>query len=185
MTITEQKLELTKDAIGNVLEHHRASYVNGMAIRNLLAEREPGFMVNLNVHGTPQPLNIPNCTSHVYTYLQTQHARDFLGIRAAHEISEKNPDFLEAFAILDPLVSEYRRLQGEIATERLVAAEASNKLQEAVEAARLAAEEKLAKDPAVLAAQKAFEAAQPALVPEPTPDIVLTRGKMKLEAVPS
>lgn len=185
MTITEQKLELAKDKIGNVLHHHRCAYVNGISLRDLYADKERVFLASLSQHSAPQVLRIPNCHSHVHHLTVSAMGGDFGTLKILLDLSEASAEFKEAYQILQPLVDRVAELEAEIEDERLVAAEASNKLRDAVEAARLAAEEKLAKDPAVLAAQKAFEAAQPALVPAPTPDIVLTRGKVKLEAVPA
>lgn len=53
-------------------------------------------------------------------------------------------------------------------------------IRETEEAARRVAEERLAKDPAVIAARKALAAAQPALVPATPPALV--RGKVDLPA---
>jgi hypothetical protein len=181
MTIKEQQLEAVKLEIGNIPHNPRCAYVNGMALRQLFAEREQAFLFTLSQHPAPEVLNIGNSLNHIYTHAQSDTGHGFSNLKAIVDLSENSHAFKTAYALIQPLVDRVAVLESEIQAEMEAESRARSALHEAEEAARAAAEEKLAKDPAVIAARKAFEAAQPALVAEPTPDIVLTRGKVKLE----
>lgn len=156
MTTTE-KIEFAKDAVGNVPAHHSCAFVNGSALRNLYAEREPSFLFNLAVNGAPTPLVVPNSTSHIFNYIRTEDASEFLAIRAALEIAEASPAFREACEIMEPLLAEVRRLEQQLADEIAEHGVKCNALQVAESAALEKAKAIADKDPAVVAARQALE----------------------------
>jgi hypothetical protein len=166
MTIKESQLEAVKNEIGHVLHHHRCAYVNGMALRNLYTEKERHFLFNLSQHPAAEVLRIPNCHGHMHNLAASSVGQDFGTLKILLDLSEASAEFREAHAILQPLVDRVAQLEGEIEAERETAGRAAHVLAEAEDAARQAAQEKAMKDPAVVAARKALEAAQPALVPD-------------------
>lgn len=177
MTIKEQQLEAAKTELGGVFITHRSCYTSIMALRQLYKEREEAFKINLTNHPAGNPLELGQALSHTFTTMRG--SSEFLNLKAALDYAEALPETTAALEIVSPIVARIRELEAAILSEREAANRAAHALQEAEEAARAAAELKLAKDPLVIAARKALEAAQPALVP----DIEITpfRGKVKLE----
>jgi aminopeptidase N len=175
-------LEAVKHEIGHILHNVQCAYVNGMALRNLYTEKERHFLFNLSQHPAAEVLRIPNCLSHMNSLAASSLGSDFGTLKILLDLSEQSAEFQEAHGILQPLVDRVAELEAEIMEENAVAGRAANALAEAIEAARQAAEDKLAKDPAVIAARKALDAAQPALVPQPALDTSPPfRGKVKIE----
>jgi small-conductance mechanosensitive channel len=178
MTNTQYLIESAKFAVHHVLANHQAAYVNGIALRELHDERKAQFLHTLTQHPAAVPLNISNSSSHIFHHVRSDQFAEFQAIKTALEISEESAEFKEAFAITDPLVQEVRRLEQQLQDERTRAGQALHALNEVEQAARAAAEEKLANDPKVKAAREALAAAQPALVAEKAPDPALIRGKI-------
>lgn len=170
---TLKQIETAELAVGHVLSNHIAVYVNGLALRKLYDEKLPGFMFNLTTHGAPHPLNISNSTSHIFNYIRSDSAMEFLAIKQALEISEASPAFIEAYEILNPLVQEVRRLKAVLAEELAAAGQAAAKLAEA----KADAIEK-----ALAAVEAEFAQPEPQAQPEPEPPF---RGKVRREAVPA
>jgi hypothetical protein len=182
MTIKQSQLEAVKHEIGHILHNVQCAYVNGMALRNLYSEKEGHFLFNLSQHPAPEVLRIPNCIGHMNQLAASSVGQDFGTLKILLDLSSASAEFQEAHSIIQPLVDRVAELEAEIEDERNTAGRAANALAEAEAAARQAAEDKLAKDPAVIAARKAFDAAQPALVPQPALDTSPPfRGKVKIE----
>ena len=181
MTIKEQQLEAVKHEIGNVLHNTRCAYTNGMALRQLYTEKEKHFLFNLSQHPAAEVLRIPNCVSHMNNLATTSLGSGLGTLKILLDLSEASAEFQEAYSILQPMVDRVAELEAEIQDERNTAGRAAHALAEAIEVARLAAESKAMRDPAVVAAQKAHEAAQPALVPEAVDTSPPFRGRVALE----
>ena len=181
MTIKEQQLEAVKHEIGNVLHNTRCAYTNGMALRQLYTEKEKHFLFNLSQHPAAEVLRIPNCVSHMNNLATTSLGSGLGTLKILLDLSEASAEFQEAYSILQPMVDRVAELEAEIQDERNTAGRAAHALAEAIEVARIAAEDKVAKDPAVIAARKALEAAQPALVPVPAEPEKPFRGKIRID----
>jgi hypothetical protein len=185
MTIKEQQLEAAKNAVGSVLHNTRCAYTNGMALRQLYTEKEKHFLFNLSEHSAPEVLRIPNCLSHINNIATTSLGSNFGTLKILLDLSEASAEFQEAYSILQPMVDRVAELEAEIQAETETASRALHALHEAEDAARQAAESKAMRDPAVIAARKALEDSQPALVPEAAEPAPLIRGRQKLETVPA
>lgn len=162
MSNTSIELEAARNAVGNQLGHHIAAYVNGMALRHLHAEQEPGFLFNLSVHGAPTPLCIPNGVSHIYSYVRSAAAADFLAIRQSMEICEASPAFIEAFGIIDPLIQEVRRLEAKLLDEQAEYGKKLTTIAAAEEAALAKAQLAYEKDATIAKLRADAEAVRPA-----------------------
>ncbi len=173
---TEKALEAAKDAVGNVLGHHIAVWTNTQALRQVRAEREPALIFSLCNHPAPEPLNISNSLSHPFNHVKGDQVSDFLAIRSTLEILEASPEFIEAAAILDPLVENVRRLEAKLQDEIAERGAKLNALREVEAAARAKAEAALENDPTVKAARDAVAAVTPKPPAEPAP---LVRGVIK------
>ena len=179
MTATEQDLEVAKNQLSHVLAHHVSIYTNGMALRQVRDEREQGFLFTMSNHPGAEPLHLGRCLSYPLNTVVSDNIGEFLAIRSALKILETSPEFIEAFAIIQPMVDEVRRLEAQHQAEIETLNRTRQTLHEAEEAATAKAMAHLDRDPAIIAARKALEAITSA---EPTP---LIRGRQKLEAVPA
>jgi hypothetical protein len=180
MSNTSIELEAARNAVGNQLGHHICAYTNGMALRTLHAEKEPGFLFSLSVNDAPTPLCIPNSLGYIFNHVRSYAAAEFLAIRQALEICETSPAFIEAFAIMDPLVQEVRRLEAKLEQEQLEYGRKLGAIKEAEDAALEKARIALEKDPALSKLRTEAEAVRPPHI-EPPP----FRGKVQLAVVPA
>ena len=175
MTNTKKLAEAAQNEVAHVPGNHQCAYSNGMALRQLLAEKEAGFHFNLQTHPAPQPLHIPRCVGHVFNYLKSDSADEFLRIKMALEISEASPAFQAACKILDPLVAEVRRLEALILDEQTASGQKLAAIREAEDAAIAKAQAALESDPAVKKLKEQAEQTRPAHIEAPS-----FRGKVVL-----
>jgi hypothetical protein len=167
---TETKLAAAVEAVEDVLAHHKAIFTNGKALAGRAESARLEFMNRIMAtSGDGCPLNIARGWPEVGVILSLDSAREYLNTKAIAEAVLTSPEFIEADAILSPLVANVRALEAQVAQEN----EAAGKRAAERESAIAAATEKAL---AEVAAQ--FSEPSP---PPPAEPPALIRGKQKLE----
>ena len=158
MTTTEQ-LEAVRNQIGDISHNVRCAYVNTMVLRHLYEEKESLFNFSLCEHPAPQVLNIQNSAAHMAGFVTTGMLQEFTATKTALDLAEASDAWKEANGIIGPLVDEIRKLEAQIERENAEHGARLRALAEAEEAATAAALAKVDRDPKVIAARQALEAA--------------------------
>jgi hypothetical protein len=179
-TLKEQQLADLKHEIHHIDYHIQCAYANGLSLRLLFEEKASIFRSNFRENSWLDIFTVPNCSAHMSGMANSMLGINIGTLKTILDLSENSTEFKEALALIQPKMDRVAEIELEIQAEREIAALAARALADAEEAARGAAEAALAKNPAVIAARAALEAAQPVLV-TPSPDIILTRGKQRLQ----
>ena len=177
MNSTIEKLDAAQNELNSVEQTHRGAWAHGMALRHLWAEREEEILHLLSEQGLPDVMNPTSDTGWLLAYASSPMTSRLPALKVMLDISESSQQFKEACEIIGPIIDRIAVLEAQLEAENAERGKLSNALREAEELARAKAEAALGRDPTVLAARKALEAAQPAPVPEPP---ALIRGRQTI-----
>jgi hypothetical protein len=167
---TTQLLENAIVAVGNSLGHHQCIFTNGKALALRVESARLEFMNRiLSTSGEGSPLHIQRGHPEIEVILGLDSAARFLSAKAISEAVTGSPEFIEAAAVLEPLIAEVRHLEAQVAQENEAAGKRAAERESAIAAATAAA----------LAEVEARFAE--ALPPAPAEAPPLIRGRQKLE----
>jgi hypothetical protein len=132
---TESKLQSARDAVGAVAFPIRAAFVNVHALREVLADKQNGLISAFGQHPRPDPLHIPNGTSHPY-HIASVATEDYMRLKASLALIESTDEWIEADRTLSPLVENVHELERQLAEETTAANRARQDRITAFEAAK-------------------------------------------------
>lgn len=156
---TTQKLAAAIEAVGQVLQHHQNVFTNGTALLERAEVARRAFMNRIMAAaGDGTPLNIQRGWPSIDGLLDSDPVRDYIAAQAVAEAVVNSPEFIEAEAILAPLVANIRQLEAKVTAENVARGEAIATLREAEEKATAAALAKVAADPKLAALRAEIEA---------------------------
>ena len=148
-----------------------------MALRHLWAEREAEILHLLSEQGLPDVMNPTSDAGWLLAYASSPMTSRLPALKVMLDISESSQHFKDACKIIGPIMDLIAKLEAELEMENAERGALANALREAEDLARAKAEAALGRDPTVLAARKALEAAQPAPAAEPP---ALIRGRQTI-----
>jgi hypothetical protein len=174
---TPEKIEATKNEVGNQLVSHIQAYCSGMALRELHAELKTRFLFELGMNPAPEPFNTSNCKGHVLGLIRGTTFIEFASLETALRINEASEHFKEAYAIMQPLIDRVAELEAELQAEVETYAEKLHAIRSAEETALEKARLALEKDQNISKLRSQAEAVRPPHIEPPT----VFRGRVEIK----
>lgn len=148
-SLDTQLLDATNELI-SVRQDQLSIYTNGKGLLARVEAARAGFFSRLLTDcGEGTPLNIARGWPAIESLLSQPSASTFIMAKNIADEVASSPEFIEAFSIIDPLVSKVRSIESEIKAEFIAAGQATAARNAAIEKATSAALAKIEKDFAV------------------------------------
>lgn len=153
-----EQIAVIKSEISSLPHTVRSVYTNGTALRNIWLEKRAELLGELSRHPSPDPMDIPNGTSHPYGFVRSPVFTEVAMLRLVLDISEASPEFQEACNLIEPQLAKITVLEAEHAAAVDLKGRKLAALRDAETAALEAARAAALESPAVVKARRDLEA---------------------------
>ena len=174
---TTEKIELAKREVTQVEDLFRVAYAHGIALRQIVSQKELEIAAILSTGGWADPLNPMNDGSFIMGLATSAQLISLPILKALLEVSEGSENFKTGFSIIQPIVNRIADLEAELEAEVAAYAHKANASTAAQDAAVEKAVKALENDPALAKARQAAEVIRP---PHIAPALSIFRGKVDL-----